>query len=811
MIDVRVIGAGLAGCEAALQLTRFGLSVELIDMKPERKSPAHSMNDLAELVCSNSLKSDQNTTASGLLKLELRELGSELLRAADSVSVPAGSALAVDRELFAAKVTEMIRENPLIDFRTREVKELPQDNIVTIISTGPLTADSLYKEIEKFSGEQNLHFFDAIAPIVDAETLDSDHYFRAARYGKGGDDYINCPMNKEEYLRFRNALLEAECAPVKDFDDILFADCQPIEELARRGEDTMRFGPLRPKGLQDPGSGITPYAVLQLRQENLEATMYSLVGCQTRLTFGEQQRVFTLIPALRDAEFLRYGVMHRNSYIKAPVVLNLGFSTKKNPRLFFAGQISGVEGYVESIASGLMAAHQAAAHILDAGQEQKLSLLPSADTISGALARYIVNTDEKNFQPMNANFGLLPLPKELRLRKTERGAYRRDRSLDSLTETVKSINNLSEQGRFCRTTSAYCYDLPEKLIAEEPSKQRDHSRLIVFPHGEEISHAHFYDLPSYLQAGDLLVMNDTRVLPARLFGQRVSTGAQIECLLIRQTDSEGPSWDILAKPARRCLLGDRIVFSEGELEAEVIKVMPDGGRRLRFICSEPFDLLVDRLGVVPLPPYIHRDLDDPERYQTVYAKYRGSVAAPTAGLHFTDELLDELREKGVEIAYLTLHVGIGTFRPVKVDSINEHHMHSEQYFFSKETADAILSAKKRGNRVIAVGTTSLRVLESVALNQSYPAKQSLEAELGETDIFIYPGYYFRLIDGLITNFHLPESTLLMLVSALMGREEMLAVYQEAIARDYRFFSFGDAMLLLPQGSSSKSRKTSEDK
>lgn len=799
MIDLRVVGAGLAGSEAALQLTRFGLKVELIDMKPGQRSPAHTMNDLAELVCSNSLKSEQETTASGLLKLELRELGSELLRIAETVRVPAGSALAVDRELFAEKVTAEIRNNPLITFRTEEIKELPQDDVPTIIATGPLTTDSLYKDIERFTGEDNLHFFDAIAPIVDAESLDPDQYFRAARYGKGGDDYINCPLIKEEYLQFRNALVEAKCAPVKDYDDILFADCQPIEELARRGEDAMRYGPLRPKGLRDPRSGETPYAVLQLRQENLEGTMYSLVGCQTRLTFGEQKRVFTLIPALADAEFLRYGVMHRNTYINAPTVLNLGFSTKKNPRLFFAGQISGVEGYVESIAAGLMAAHQAAAYFQGCDQQKALSLLPSENTVSGALARYIVQTDAKKFQPMNANFGLLPLPAEVRIKKAERGAHRRDRSLESIRDTARAVNDMAREGKYCRTTSAYYYDLPEELIAEEPSKQRDHSRLIVFPRGEDIIHSHFYDLPRFLQAGDLLVMNDTRVLPARLFGERIATGAKIECLLIRQTDSEGPVWDVLAKPARRCQTGDRIVFSAGELEAEVIKEMPNGGRRLRFICYEPFEQLIDRLGVVPLPPYIHKDLKDPERYQTVYATHRGSVAAPTAGLHFTPELLEELREMGVEISKLTLHVGIGTFRPVKTDSINEHHMHSEQYYFSQETAEAIMAAKKRGGRVIAVGTTSLRVLESVALNQSYPGKRTLQAESGETDIFIYPGYRFRLIDGLITNFHLPESTLLMLVSALMGREEILGVYEEAIARDYRFFSFGDAMLLLPQG------------
>ena len=799
MIDVRVIGAGLAGSEAALQLSRFGLNVELIDMKPKQKSPAHTMNDLAELVCSNSLKSEEGTTASGLLKLELINLGSELLQIAASVRVPAGSALAVDREAFARKVTETIKDNPLIQFRTEEVQQLPQDDIVSIVATGPLTADALSQDIEKFSGEENLHFFDAIAPIVDLDSLDPDKYFRASRYDKGDDDYINCPLNKEEYLQFRHALVEAQCAEVRDFDDILFADCQPIEELARRGEDTMRYGPLRPKGLRDPSSGETPYAVLQLRQENKEGSMYSLVGCQTRLTFSEQKRVFSLIPALAQAEFLRYGIMHRNTYIKAPTVLNLGFSTKQNPKLYFAGQISGVEGYVESIASGLMAAHQAAAQILGYDREKALTLLPSAETISGALARYIVYAEPKKFQPMNANFGLLPLARELRIKKAERGAYRRDRSEEALKDTVAAVERLAEAGKFSRSTSAYYYDLPEELIAEEPSKQRDHSRLLVFANGEDLQHEQFYDLPRYLEPGDLLVMNDTRVLPARLFGERIATGAKIECLLIRQTDSEGPTWDVLAKPARRCQPGDRIVFSEGELEAEVLKSLPDGGRRLRFVCSEPFDQVIDRLGVMPLPPYIHKDLEDPERYQTVYAINRGSVAAPTAGLHFTDDLLQELREKGVEQSTLTLHVGIGTFRPVKSATISEHQMHSEQYFFSQETADAIMAAKRRGGRVIAVGTTSLRVLEAVARNQCYPEQENLREEYGETDIFIYPSYRFRLIDGLITNFHLPESTLFMLVSALMGREEMLGVYQEAIAREYRFFSFGDAMLLLPQG------------
>lgn len=810
MIDVRVIGAGLAGAEAALQLTRFGLQVELIDMKPEQKSPAHTMDYLAELVCSNSLKSEEETTASGLLKLELKKLGSELLKTADSVRVPAGSALAVDRERFARTVTDKIRTNSLITFRSQEVKKLPQDDIITIIATGPLTSDSLYQEIEIFSGQDNLHFFDAIAPIVDAESLDADYYYRAARYGKGSDDYINCPLNKEEYLKFRNVLLQADCATVKDFDNILFADCQPIEELARRGEDAMRYGPLRPKGLRDPRTGQTPYAVLQLRQENLEKTMYSLVGCQTRLTFAEQKRVFSLIPGLKKADFLRYGVMHRNAYIKAPTMLNWGFSAKKNPRLYFAGQISGVEGYVESIASGLMAAHQAAALHLGCDKEKLLSLLPPATTMSGALARYIVNADAKKIQPMNANFGLLPIDKEVSLKKRDRGAYRRDRSLEDLTATVTAVEKLVEYGKFCRTTSAYSYELPEELIAEQPSKKRDHSRLLVFPNNEKISHTHFYELPKYLQSGDLLVMNDTRVLPARLFGERVATGAKIECLLLKQTDSAGPVWDVLAKPARRCQPGNRIIFSKGELEAEVISILPDGGRSLRFICSEPFDRLIEKLGVVPLPPYIHKTLEDPERYQTVYARHKGSVAAPTAGLHFTDELLEELRKKGIEIANITLHVGIGTFRPVKTETITEHHMHSEQYCFSQQTADAILAAKKRGGRVIAVGTTSLRVLESVALNQSYPGTGKLVKEQGSTDIFIYPGYNFRLIDGLITNFHLPESTLFMLVSALMGRNEMMEVYQEAIEKDYRFFSFGDAMLLWPQGRATSRRETRKD-
>lgn len=443
-MKARVIGAGLAGCEAAFQLARFGVATELVDMKPDMMTPAHSSPLPAELVCSNSLKSDQPDTAAGLLKAELRQMGSRLLPVADAVRVPAGGALAVDRERFSFTVNEHLAAEPLIDRVTCVVTELPDDGIPTIVATGPLTDGALFESILRMTGADKLHFYDAVAPIVTSDSLDSTAFFRASRYGKGEADYLNCPLNESEYTAFRDALVRAERAPVHDFDHILFRDCQPIEELASRGADTMRYGPLRPIGLTDPATGNRPYACLQLRLENREGSMVSLVGCQTRLTFAEQRRVFGLIPALSDAVFLRYGVMHRNSYLTSPDVLGPGFCVKKRPNLYFAGQITGVEGYVESIATGLMAAQTLAGVLRGQTAAEQRLIMPAEDTMLGALWRYVTESSTKDFQPMNANFGLLPLPDGVKIKKKERGAYRFRRSREALIPTVKQIRKMAE-------------------------------------------------------------------------------------------------------------------------------------------------------------------------------------------------------------------------------------------------------------------------------------------------------------------------------------------------------------------------------
>lgn len=350
-------------------------------------------------------------------------------------------------------------------------------------------------------------------------------------------------------------------------------------------------------------------------------------------------------------------------------------------------------------------------------------------------------------------------------------------------------------------TASYDYDLPAELIAEEPLSRRDDSRLLVLCGDQPPVHRHFRDLTDYLHQGDLLVLNDTRVLPARLFGVRERTGAVVECFLLRKTADEGMVWEILSKPARRCRVGDRFLFGDHLLIGTVTAELERGRRKMSFESDEPFDRVIDQLGRVPLPPYIHRELDDPERYQTVYAISRGSVAAPTAGLHFTVDLLTRLKAQGVRVQSVTLHVGLGTFLPVKEDRIEDHLMHTEPYTIPEATAEAVCETKRAGGRVIAVGTTSCRVLEGEAKRRKLtdPARENLATDFTETDLFIYPGFDFRVIDGLITNFHLPKSTLLMLVSALMGRETILAAYREAVRERYRFFSFGDAMLLLPKG------------
>ncbi len=803
-----VVGAGLAGSEAALTAASFGADVTLIDSKPGVRSPAHMSDCFAELVCSNSLKSDRIDTAQGLLKHELRSMGSHLIAIADKTSVPAGGALAVDRDKFSQSVTDAIIRHPNIRIVEKTVRHLDDvtDSDVVIIATGPLTSGSLYESIEQMTGVGGMHFYDAVAPIVDASTLDLKHTFVASRYGKGGNDYINCPMNEDEYTAFREALVEAERATIRDFDRIYFKDCQPVEVLAERGMDTLLFGPFRPVGLIDPRTGKRPYACLQLRRENEKGTMVSLVGCQTRLTFPEQRRVFGIIPALKNVQFLRYGVMHRNSFLNGPSVLSKGFRSRENRRLFFAGQLSGLEGYVEAIASGLMAAIAALGVAKSLSFEEIESMIPTPETMMGALAHWVSSSNEETFQPMNANYGLLPLSEEpVRIKKKDRPVIRAKRSEKALKKTIFAIESLlgelprkSAEQDVARDllTSSYDYDLPQELIANRPTEVRDWSRLLVMKNGMPLEHRLFADLPSYLSPGDCLVLNDTRVIPARLYGRRDSTGANLEFLLLRRI--EGNKWRTLVKPARRAQRRDRVIFPEDGSECVILDVEPDGARIVEFFCEGDFYTWLERIGEMPTPPYIKEKLEVPERYQTIYAKERGSAAAPTAGLHFTEELLRKIESNGVNIARVTLHVGLGTFRPVKENVITDHKMHEEWYAFNEDAARLINETKKTGSRVIAVGTTSCRILESVAAMQHYrDGDAPLSPMTGETDLFIYPGFRFRVIDAMITNFHLPCSTLLMLVSALMGREAILEAYRVAVEEKYRFFSFGDAMLLLP--------------
>ena len=426
MDKVTVIGAGLAGCEAAHQLSRRGIKVELIEMKPKKRTPAHKSDNFAELVCSNSLKASRIDSAAGLLKEEMRRFGSVCLEAADAAAVAAGGALAVDRDIFSSAITEKIKSDPNITIKSEIAEDIPSDG-VTIVATGPLTDGTLAQRISELTGEENLSFFDAAEPIVTADSIDFSIAFTASRYGKGGDDYINCPMNKEEYTAFYNELINAEGAPLKDFDRPVnvYEGCMPIEILAKRGEDSIRFGPLKPVGLTDPRTGHRPWAVVQLRRENAEGSLYNLVGFQTNLKFPEQKRVFSMIPGLENAEFMRYGVMHRNSFINSPKLINKNLSLKDRPQVFFAGQLSGVEGYMESAASGIIAGINAAALVL--GKEP--ILLPKISMI-GALLSYICDETVKDFQPMGANFGILP-PMDIKIRdKKERYAALSQRSLD---------------------------------------------------------------------------------------------------------------------------------------------------------------------------------------------------------------------------------------------------------------------------------------------------------------------------------------------------------------------------------------------
>ena len=399
---IKIIGAGLAGCEAAWQLAERGIKVTLFEMKPKKFSPAHKSGDFAELVCSNSLRADGIYNAVGLLKEEMRRMSSLIMECADKTRVPAGGALAVDRGGFSAAVTERICAHPNIEVVHEEVLTIDKDEY-TIIAAGPLASEGLSEEIRRFTGDKSLHFFDAAAPIVAYDSIDMNRAFRAARYGKGGDDYINCPMTREEYERFYRALITAEAAPVHDGveDPKVFEGCMPIEVMAARGADTMRFGPLKPVGLTDPHDGSRPYAVVQLRQDNAAASMYNIVGFQTHLKFGEQKRVFGMIPGLENAEFVRYGVMHRNTYINSPELLTERYNLISCPKLYFAGQITGVEGYIESAASGMMAGIYAAAELRGVQCEPL-----DRKTALGALAGYISNRGITDFQPMNVNFGI---------------------------------------------------------------------------------------------------------------------------------------------------------------------------------------------------------------------------------------------------------------------------------------------------------------------------------------------------------------------------------------------------------------------
>ncbi len=431
--ELTIIGGGLAGCEAAWQAAERGVRVSLREMKPHAYSPAHHLPGLAELVCSNSLRGESMENAVGLLKEELRRAGSLLMAAADATRVPAGGALAVDRGLFSAFVTERIEAHPLIELVREEVVAIPTEGVV-IVASGPLTSDGLTEKIMTLTGPK-LYFYDAIAPIVAAESLDMNKVFRASRYGKGdGDDYLNCPLNQEEYERFVDEILAAEKVPARDFEKVVhFEGCMPVEEMAERGRETLRFGPLKPVGLTDPRTGQEPHAVVQLRAENREGTMFNLVGFQTKLTYPEQRRIFRMIPGLENAEFVRLGSMHRNTFINAPALLAPTFQLKSDHRILFAGQITGVEGYVESAGSGFLAGINGAR--LAKGEEP---LVPPPATALGALVAHITNADVKHFQPMNVNYGLFP-PLEGKVKKKERRGKLAERALAELDNWIGTL------------------------------------------------------------------------------------------------------------------------------------------------------------------------------------------------------------------------------------------------------------------------------------------------------------------------------------------------------------------------------------
>jgi methylenetetrahydrofolate--tRNA-(uracil-5-)-methyltransferase len=438
---VTIVGGGLAGSEAAWQLARRGIGVDLYEMRPLVRTAVHQTDQLAELVCSNSLRGNELDQAAGLLKEEMRRLDSLILQVADAVRVPAGSALAVDRALFPQRVSEAIGALPQVRLRRGEVCSIP-DDAVTIVATGPLTSPALAQDIAAFVGQSALYFYDAVSPVVEADSIDFSRTFRASRYGKGGADYVNCPLSQEQYAGFHAALTGAECAALHDFErERFFEGCLPVEVIGSRGPETLRFGPMKPVGLQDPRGGPRPYAVVQLRQDDLASTHFSVVGFQTQLKWPEQKRVFRMIPALEQAEFVRYGMIHRNTYVNAPLTLEPSFETRKRPGLFFAGQMSGVEGYVESAASGLLAGIGAASRIRGAAPP----VFPE-DTALGALGRYIARSDPAHYQPTNIAFGLLPeLPQRIRDKSRKRQALAR-RALDSLDRFRLQLEDPATRG-----------------------------------------------------------------------------------------------------------------------------------------------------------------------------------------------------------------------------------------------------------------------------------------------------------------------------------------------------------------------------
>ena len=437
MKKVTVLGAGLAGCECAWQLAKRGIEVRLFEMKPNKMTPAHSSEYFAELVCSNSLRSDELTNAVGLLKAEMRKMGSLIMESADSNRVAAGGALAVDREGFSRYITDKIKSCTNIELVSEEATDFPEGELV--VATGPLTSDALAEKLEKLCNCTGLHFYDAVAPIVTLESVDMDSAFFASRYDKGTADYVNCPMNEEEYKAFVKELVSAKEAPVHGFDDGgVFEGCMPVEVMARRGEETLRFGPLKPVGLRDPRTGKENYAVVQLRRDNADGTIYNLVGFQTHLTWGEQKRVFSMIPALKNAEFVRYGVMHRNTYLNSPQLLDRHYRLRSEPRISFAGQMTGVEGYVESAASGMLVGIETAARLL----ELEPVNFPQ-ETAIGALGLYISGGSVGDFQPMNINFGIIT-PLGYRVKG------KRNKNAEISARSLKIIDELMEKEVFCR-------------------------------------------------------------------------------------------------------------------------------------------------------------------------------------------------------------------------------------------------------------------------------------------------------------------------------------------------------------------------